>query len=191
MRNKKTSKNASYQSYLSVGKSLPPEELKEFTVWVSKEIDDLNRLKQKPMDSIVAEYAMLMWVCKKYEQMVSESLDAQSVKHSKELVEKKKQLHIYAFATNAVNKLVKRNENLSIGRPLAVAANIKKSRGKSEPIVTAINDLYKNGRGWQMNYSEIAAFLIERKISPYTLSTTLSKVKKITPTIKRKHKSGQ
>jgi len=191
MRSKKTSKKASYQPYLSVGKNLPPADLKEYETWISQEIDDLNQLKQKPIDSIVEEYAMLMWVCKKYEQMTTESLEAQTEKHDKDLVEKKKQLRLYSFAASAVNKLVETKANLSIGQPLAVAANIKKAQEKSEPITIAIDDLYKNGKGWQMDYPEIAEFLINRKISPYTLSTTLSKVKKITPAIKQKYKSGQ
>jgi hypothetical protein len=81
-------------------------------------------------------------------------------------------------------------KGLDNGRRDGVAKRQHTAKQKTNVIEQAIDDLFKNGKGFKMTIEEVTDFLLERRISTYERSTTLAKVKKLAPKIREKYKSG-
>ena len=77
-------------------------------------------------------------------------------------------------------------KRLSAGRERANYLKRQAAEVKLAKLERAVDDLYKNGKGFEMGYPEMATFLIERG-HEYAKSTLVGKIKRVAPASKKKH----
>ena len=102
-------------------------------------------------------------------------------------------LAVIAKADNKTTEAAKAMlKGLDDGRKLGSIKRKAKAEENLHTIKKAIDDLFKNGKGWQMSNPEIADFLINSGIGcDYEYSTMLKKVKAVARSSRVKYKSGQ
>jgi len=148
--------------YIPQTENLSPERLAEYESWKSENSEKLDEIKSKQKEGLLEQFVLAIWILSKVKAVMGED----TLKDIK----------------NEINLAGGREEGTEKGK-----ANAKKKR---EIIKQAIDDLYKSGEGFQLLYKEIANRLVE-KHGLYKYNSMFNLVKKFSPGMKAKYKSGQ